>query len=38
MNGQKKSEIVNYIIEHFADKIQSNFCIFKKGRFRIRHK
>lgn len=38
MNGQKKSEIVNHIIEKFADKIQHNFCVFKKGRFRIRHK
>ena len=38
MNGLMKSEILNNIIENFADKIQGNFCVFKKGRFRIRHK
>lgn len=38
MNGQMKSEIINNIIEKFSDKIQGNFCVYKKGRFRIRQK
>ncbi len=38
MNGERKSEIINHIIENFADKIQGNFCVFKKGKLRLRHK
>ena len=38
MNGEQKTEIINHIIEKFADSIQGNYCVFKKGRFRIRHK
>ncbi|MDB5209142.1 MAG: hypothetical protein JWR72_4217 [Flavisolibacter sp.] len=38
MNGQEKREIMNYIIENFADEIQNNFCVFKKHKFRIRKK
>ena len=38
MNGSEKAQIVKFILENFGDKIINNFCVYQKGKFRIKSK
>ncbi len=36
VNGVEKVKVVNKIFEKYSDKLQDNFCVFQKDKFRIR--
>jgi predicted nuclease of predicted toxin-antitoxin system len=38
MNGNEKAGILRFIIENYASELKGNFCVFQKGKFRVRHK
>jgi predicted nuclease of predicted toxin-antitoxin system len=38
MTGLEKGKIVMHILDNFSDKLEGNFCVYHKGRFRVRHK
>ncbi len=38
MNGNEKTEVMNYILDNFENRIEENFCVFKNGKLRVRHK
>ena len=38
MNGKEKKEVVEFIIQNYFAELGNNFCVYQKGKFRIRHK
>ena len=36
--GREKTLVVTYILEHYADQLQNHFCVFQRGKLRIRKK
>lgn len=38
MNGKEKTEIVQFIIQKYSVELRNKFCVYQKGKFRIRHK
>lgn len=37
-NGEEKMKVVQFILNNYSDQIERKFCVFSKGKFRIRQK
>jgi len=38
MNGDEKTGILEQILQNHSSQLEKNFCVFQKGKFRVRHK